>query len=142
VPAPAPGGGLRRLPPPVPRDVVDHALARRALLRRVTAGGLLTRTSPDDVCDASKELLRAAVEAGTGTDRPCPLCAARLHEVAWVFGPSLGSMSGTPRTRVQLAALALRRPEFAVYEVEVCTGCRWNHLLRTWSAGRPGTPVR
>jgi hypothetical protein len=144
VPAPSRTGSGRRpaLPPPVPRDVVDHALARRALLRRVTSGGLLTRTSPDDVCDASKELLRSAVEAGTATGRPCPLCRTPLHEVAWVFGPSLGSMSGTPRTRVQLAALALRRPEFAVYEVEVCTGCRWNHLLRTWVTGRPAAPVR
>ena len=143
-PAPSRAGAGRRpvLPPPVPRDVVDHALARRALLRRVTSGGLLTRTSPDDVCDASKELLRSAAEAGTATDRPCPLCRAALHEVAWVFGPSLGSMSGTPRTPVQLAALALRRPEFAVYEVEVCTACRWNHLLRTWTAGRPPEPVR
>jgi hypothetical protein len=126
------------LPPPVPRDVVDHALARRALLRRVREGGLLTTTSPDDVCDASPELLRAAEGLGTPTDRPCPLCRARpLREVSWVFGEALGSMSGTPRTPLQLAALAARRNEFTVYDVEVCSRCRWNHLLRTWRTGTP-----
>ncbi len=125
------------LPTPVPRDVVDHALARRALLRAVTSGGLLSTVSPTDVCDASKELLRAADDAGVDAGRDCPLCRRPLREVAWVFGPSLGSMSGTPRSRRQLAALALMRPEFDVYEVEVCPGCRWNVLLRTWRAGRP-----
>jgi hypothetical protein len=124
------------LPPPEPRDVVDHALARRALLRAVAGGGLLTTVSPSDVCDASKELLRAAEEAGTDAGRACPLCAHPLREVAWVFGASLGSMSGTPRAPRQLAALAVMRPEFDVYEVEVCAACRWNHLLRTWRAGR------
>lgn len=126
------------LRPPVPRDVVDHALARRALLQRVLHGGLLTRTSPDDVCDASTELVRAAEQAGTPVDRACPLCRARpLREVSWVFGEALGSMSGTPRTPLQLAALAARRNEFVVYDVEVCSRCRWNHLLRTWRAGAP-----
>ncbi len=130
-------GRPARLSPPVPRDVVDHALARRALLRAVTSGGLLSTVSPADVCDASKELLRAAEEVGVDADRACPLCRAPLREVAWVFGPSLGSMSGTPRAPRQLAALAAMRPEFDVYEVEVCARCRWNHLLRTWRAGRP-----
>lgn len=122
----------------MPRDVVDHALARRALLQQVLHGGLLTRTSPDDVCDASPELVRSAEEVGEPVDRACPLCAARpLREVSWVFGEALGALSGTPRAPRQLAALAVRRPEFAVYEVEVCTACRWQHLLRSYRAGRP-----
>lgn len=122
----------------MPRDVVDHALARRALLQQVLHGGLLTRTSPDDVCDASPELVRSAEDVGQPVDRACPLCAARpLREVSWVFGEALGCLSGTPRRPVQLAALAARRNEFAVYDVEVCCRCRWNSLLRTWRAGTP-----
>jgi hypothetical protein len=125
----------------VPRDVVDHALARRALLRSLASGGLMTTVSPADVCDASRELLRAADESGVDAGRGCPLCRSPLREVAWVFGPSLGSMSGTPRAPRQLAALALMRPEFDVYELEVCPSCKWNVLLRTWRAGRAGHDV-
>lgn len=109
---------------------------RRALLTGLSAGGLLVRTSPDDVCDAPKELVRAALDVGVDVGRPCPVCTRPLREVTWVFGASLGALSGTPRTAVQLAALAVRRPEFDVHEVEVCTGCRWNHLLRSWRTGR------
>jgi hypothetical protein len=125
----------RRLPDAERRDVVDHALARRALLRSVFGGGLLTTTSPADVCDASPYLVRAAQELGVPSDRPCPVCRRPLRDVAWVFGDALGPMSGTARTPRQLAALAAMRPEFAVYEVEVCGACRWNHLLRSWRTG-------
>lgn len=124
------------------RDVVDHALARRALLREVFGGGLFATTSPSDVCDASPYLVRAAQELGTVTGRRCPVCRRQpLREVTWVFGDALGSQSGTARTPAQLAALAARRPDFAVYEVEVCGGCRWNHLVRSWRTGTPGTSV-
>jgi hypothetical protein len=129
------------LEPPERRDLVDHALARRALLREVFGGGLFSTTSPADVCDASPYLVRAADELGVATDRTCPICRRRpLREVSWVFGDALGPMSGTARTPRQLAALAARRPEFAVYDVEVCAGCRWNHLLRSWRAGSPAVP--
>jgi hypothetical protein len=65
----------RRPPEPVRRDVVDHALARRALLRQVLGGGLFATVSP--------------------------------------------------------------------YEVEVCRRCGWNHLVRSWRTGTPGTaPAR
>lgn len=128
-----------RLPAVVPRDVVDHALARRALLRSLRhRGGLLATAGTSDVCDAPPELVRAADEVGVPTGRACPVCAAdALSEVSWVFGEALGVLSGTPRAPRQLAALAVRRPEFAVYEVEVCTACRWQHLLRSYRAGRP-----
>jgi hypothetical protein len=128
--APAPGGTVLR------RDVVDHSLARRALLREVLGGGLFATTGPSDVCDASVYLVRAADELGTATDRTCPICRRRpLREVTWVFGDSLGAMSGTARTPRQLAALAARRGEFTGYDVEVCAGCGWNHLLRSFRAG-------
>ena len=127
---------------PVRRDVVDHALQRRALLREVFGGGLFSTTSPSDVCDASPYLVRAAEELGDVTDRTCPICRREpLREVSWVYGDALGSMSGTARTATQLAALAATRPDFAVYEVEVCRGCLWNHLVRSWRTGTPGAPA-
>lgn len=130
-----------RLPPVVPRQVVDHALARRALLRSLQRrGGRLATAGTSDVCDAAPELLRAAADAGLPLPGPCPVCGIpALCAVSWVFGESLGAMSGTARSPRQLAALAVRRPEFDVYEVEVCAACRWNHLLRSYRAGRlPG----
>jgi hypothetical protein len=120
------------------RDVVDHALARRALVREVLGGGMFVTTSPSDVCDASPYLVRAAEELGLLTDRRCPICRRNpLREVTWVFGEALGPMSGSARTERQLAALAAHRGEFTGYDVEVCSGCRWNHLLRSWRAGTP-----
>lgn len=122
------------------RDVVDHALQRRAVLADLYAG----RVSALDVCDASPYLQRAAQRLGVTTDRPCPVCRKRpLDQVLWVYGEAIGDADGTARTSGQVAALAKERPDFAVYEVEVCQGCAWNHLVRTWRAGTPGTePAR
>ena len=50
------------------RDVVEHALQRRAVLRDVYAG----RATTTDVCDASPYLGRAAKAYGVQTDRGCP----------------------------------------------------------------------
>ncbi|MCW2607410.1 MAG: hypothetical protein JWO60_2103 [Frankiales bacterium] len=125
----------------VRRDLVDHALARRALLQQLFGGGLFVSVSLDDVCDASPYLLRAATAYGVLTERTCPLCRRQqLHEVTWVYGESIGPASGSARTPAQLARLAAERPDFSVHEVEVCTRCRWNHLLRSWRAGTPGMP--
>lgn len=133
--APSDGGAAV---PALRRDVVDHSLARRALLREVLGGGLFATTGPSDVCDASVYLVRAAAELGTATERTCPICRRHaLREVTWVFGDALGPMSGTARTPRQLAALAARRREFTGYDVEVCAGCGWNHLLRSFRAGEP-----
>ena len=120
------------------RDVVDHTLQRRALLAEVFGG----RATSLDVCDASPYLQRAAKAYGVSTDRTCPICRREpLREVSWVYGDALGSQSGSARTPAQVAALAQRRPDFAVYEVEVCSGCRWNHLVRSWRTGTPGAPA-
>ena len=125
----------------VRHDLVDHALARRALLQQLFGGGLWTTVSLDDVCDASPYLVRAAQAYGVRTARTCPLCRRdRLWEVAWVYGESIGAASGSARSAAQLARLAAERPDFSVHEVEVCVRCRWNHLLRSWRTGTPGTP--
>lgn len=126
-------GGVRR-------DVVDHALARRALLRSLYGGGLFTTTSSYDVCDAGVFLVRAAEAYGVVTDRTCPICRRQpLREVAWVYGDAIGDYSGSARNAAQLEALDRTYPEFSVHEVEVCAGCRWNHLVRSWTGGTPGT---
>lgn len=118
------------------RDVVDHALARRALLTSLHGGGLFATTSPDDVCDAGPFLKRAAEAYGVHTSRTCPVCRSeRLWEVAWVYGDALGSASGTARPLRQVERMAEAHPDFAVHEVEVCRGCGWNHLVRSWRTG-------
>lgn len=120
------------------RDVVDHALSRRAVLADVYAG----RTSPGEVQDASPYLKSAAKRLGIETERTCPVCRkTKLHEVLWVYGDAIGDADGTSRTLAEVERLATERPDFAVYDVEVCTSCDWNHLVRTWRTGTPGTPV-
>lgn len=118
------------------RDVVDHALERRAVLRDLHSG----RVSAYDVCDASPYLQRAAERLGVRTDHTCPVCRTLpLHTVLWVYGEQIGDADGTARTLGQVEAMAKERPDFAVYEVEVCQGCGWNHLVTTWRTGTPGT---
>jgi hypothetical protein len=125
----------------VRRDVVDHALARRALLQRLFGGGLLTTLSSYDVCDAGPFLKRAATHYGVQVERDCPVChRERLWEVAWVYGDDIGDLSGCARSAAQLARLDAERPDFAVHEVEVCLSCGWNHLVRSCRMGTPGTP--
>ena len=126
------------------RDVVDPAHARRALLRSLYGGGLFTTTSSYDVCDASVFLQRAAEAYGVHTERTCPICRQeRLWEVSWVYGDAIGDYSGSARSDAQLEALAAAYPDFAVHEVEVCQGCAWNHIVRSYRTGTPGTmPAR
>lgn len=122
------------------RDVVDHALRRRADLADLRAG----RTSRLDACDASPYLQRAAERLGTRTDRACPVCGkGPLSDVLWVYGAAVGDADGTARTPGQVEELARTHPDMAVYEIEVCPGCGWNALLRSWRTGTPGTaPAR
>ena len=58
-----------------------------------------------------------------------------------MYGDAIGDLSGTARSAAQLARLDAERPDFAVHEVEVCRSCGWNHLLRSYRAGTPGTPA-
>lgn len=119
------------------REVVDHALQRRAALVDLRTG----RVSRWEACDASPYLVRAAERLGVAVDRPCPVCRSTLREVLWVYGAAVGDADGTARTPGQVEALARAHPDLAVYEVEVCPSCGWNCLLRTWRTGTPGTPA-
>ncbi|MEV4255761.1 DUF5318 family protein [Spirillospora sp. NPDC049652] len=115
-----------------PRLVVDYGLAKRAALAELRSGQL-TRA---DACDAHPYLLRAARFHGEPTDAPCPVChAVRLTLVRYVYGDELGRLAGRVTGTAELAEMAREYGEFRVYVVEVCQGCAWNHLSRSYVLG-------
>jgi len=112
--------------------VVDHRLARRALLDEFRRG----RLRQDQVCDAHPELLRAARSVGEPVAEPCPVCLKPdLVLVAYAFGPRLpshGRCIATTTEWDQLVRTARRTPgAFSAYVVEACPSCSWHHLVRT-----------
>lgn len=116
------------------RQVVDYALKRRSLLAEVYSG----RTGVTEVCDANPYLLRAAKFHGKPSSTMCPICRKeQLTLVQWVFGDHLGAVSGSARSTEELVMLAARFDEFAVYVVEVCRTCSWNHLVKSYVLGAP-----
>lgn len=122
------------------RSVVDYTLQRRATLRALYGGQSILRG--DDVCDADPYLLRAARHHGEPTTRRCPVCRrGHLTLVRYVFGDELGQYSGRVKQPPELEAMAREHGEFRVYVVEVCQGCSWNHLTRSYVLG-DGTPRR
>lgn len=106
---------------------IDYRFARRQLLHRYRAGEL----SRPDVCDAQAELMRIALNCSQGSTAPCPVCAEQtLRLVRFVFGPRLPPGGRPVASRSELRKLARGPGERRCYTVEVCTSCRWNHLLR------------
>ncbi len=124
--------------PERPRDVVDHALDRRAALRRLFRGGMLD----SDLCDADPYLLKAARFHGELAGQACPACRDEgLVTVTYVYGDELGPYSGRIRETKDLPRMAHEFGRFSVYVVEVCQHCHWNFLLRTYVLG-DGVPRR
>lgn len=114
------------------RGVVDHRLARRAIVNEYRRG----RLSQDQVCDAHPELIRAAANVGAEASAPCPICdEPQLRLVTYVFGPRLPAHGRCVSTAKELAALDRRRDELTAYVVEACVACRWHHLLRALPVG-------
>ncbi|MDQ3756737.1 MAG: DUF5318 domain-containing protein [Actinomycetota bacterium] len=112
---------------------VDYRLARNAILKEFRKG----RLSRLDVCDAHPELLRAARNIGAPVADDCPVCETpSLVHVSYAFGPHLPSSGQTFVDGTELARLTRRAGEVACYVVEVCPECMWNHLARTFTAGR------
>lgn len=112
---------------------VDYRMARRAVLNELQKG---LRAKPD-VCDAHPELVRAARFIGEELTEVCPVCEVeRLRVVFYTYGKELrGRENGRVRRREDLAELRSRFGDFVIYVVEVCTGCSWNHLVRSFSTG-------
>jgi hypothetical protein len=109
--------------------VVDFRLARRNVLSEFRRG----RASLKDICDAHPELVRAAAEYSRPTPEECPVCdVERLVHVSYVFGPHLppgGRVYRGPRELSQIVARATQPGQYTTYVVEVCSSCRWNHLV-------------
>jgi hypothetical protein len=108
---------------------VDYRFARRQLLHRFRSGELTT----GDVCDAQSELLRIASNHSRKATAPCPICAEKqLRIVRFAFGARLPSGGRVVEDNAHLRKLRSRYGKAAgtrTYAVEVCLGCRWNHLL-------------
>jgi hypothetical protein len=121
------------------RCVIDYALARRAALTTLTRG----RERRTEICDAQPYLLRAARYHGERRDIPCPVCQGNtLMTVSYTYGDCFrGDTNGRARATRELDQLAADLAEFSVFVVEVCTACRWNHLLTSYVLGH-GQPSR
>lgn len=119
----------KTLPPP---SGVDYRLARRALLRDVRRGF----RSRVDVCDAHPELLRAGEHLGQRMKDACPVCDAKeLRAVTYTY-EGRNVRKGRARREEDIRALRDHPAEIICYVVEVCLGCRWNHLIRQYVTGR------
>jgi Family of unknown function (DUF5318) len=121
-------------PPQPVGPVVDYSLARRSVLMSVRRGALSTT----DVCDAHPELMRAAKNIGEPQLDACPVCSHdSLRTVRYVYGDELRANSGRVVYPAEwLSELARAHDHFVCYVVEVCIDCSWNHLIRSYSAGR------
>ena len=108
------------------------AWQRRATLERCSAAA----ATPTDVCDAHPYLLPGRQLHGEATGRDCPVCRREpLVELSYTFGDELGQYSGRIKSPAELALMAHEHGEFRVYVVEVCQGCGWNHLTRSYVLG-------
>ena len=108
---------------------IDYRLARQAVLSEFKKG----RLAKHEVCDAHPELVRAARECAEPTSTPCPVCdEAKIVLVTYVFGPRLPAFGRCITSKRELQAIAKRSGSFSCYVVEVCPGCSWNHLARTF----------
>jgi len=89
------------------------------------------------VCDAQTYLVRAARYHGERARETCPVCEREaLARVSYAFGDCFrGDGNGRARTPRELLALSREVPEFTVFVVEVCSDCRWNHLLASYVLG-------
>ena len=112
------------------RAVIDYSLDRKATLSELFKG-LSTH-----LLDADPYLLKAAKHHGLLTDRQCPVCKKEnLTELRYTYGDQLGQYSGRIKTNDEIAEMANEYGEFKVYVVEICKGCRWNHLVLSYVMG-------
>ena len=142
------GSGQEPAPPPeaiadprAPREVVDHSLARRQAILEIRRTGGWTF----DGDDTDPYLLRAAQHYGTATDRDCPICTKeKVVDLIYVYSRELGYASGRARRPVELPGLAMNHGFLRVFELEVCRGCGWNHVMTTYllGDGQPRKPAR
>ncbi len=105
---------------------------RNSVVREVRRGRLGTV----EVCDAHPELMRAARNVGRPLGGGCPICGEeQMVQVTYVFGAGLPAGGRCPGTAGELERLRHRSEPVLCYDVEVCLGCAWHHLLRKYPAG-------
>jgi hypothetical protein len=108
---------------------IDYRLARQAIVAEYRKG----RLAKHEVCDAHPELRRVALAHGAPSKQLCPICEEQpLVLVTYAFGPRLPAHGRCLTQRGELAQLTKRGGAFGCYVVEVCTGCWWNHLARSF----------
>lgn len=111
---------------------MEYRLARDAVVRDVRRG----RIGTDEVCDAHPELLRAARNVGRPLGDDCPICGdEQMVQVTYVFGSGLPPGGRCPGSATELDRLRRRARPVLCYDVEVCPGCAWHHLVRKYPAG-------
>lgn len=124
--------------PEVPREVIDHSLSRRAAVLDI----LRTGGFNSDACDADPYLLRAAKWHGEPRDEDCPVChKVQLVDLTYVYSKELGAFSGRLHPKREISELAKNHGVLRVFTVEVCQGCHWNHIVRSYVVG-DGIPRR
>ena len=115
-----------------PEASVEYRLLRDGVARAVRSG----KKNREDVCDAHPELLRAATNIGRSTGEACPVCDVEFtREVTYVFGAKLPAGGTCPGTKAELNRLLRREESVQAYSVEVCTSCKFHHLLRRYPGG-------
>ncbi|HVX19067.1 MAG TPA: DUF5318 family protein [Acidimicrobiales bacterium] len=119
---------------------IDYRLTRQALVSEFRKG----RIAQHEVCDAHPELRRVAAEYGAPTSQTCPICEEQpLVLVTFVFGPRLPAHGRCLTMRGELAKITRGGGTYGCYVVEVCTGCWWNHLARSFVVdGQPTASTR
>ena len=106
---------------------VSYMLARRARIKEYRKGTI----SRSDVCDAHPELLRVGMHHGKPRETKCPVCTERsLCNISYVFGTRLPAQGRVITSVGDMERIKKRKGTFTCYIVEICTTCRWNHLLR------------
>ena len=60
---------------------------------------------------------------------------ADLVDVTFVFGSKLPAGGRCVATQAELGRYWRRKEPVVCYVIEVCCGCRWNHLARMYPAG-------
>jgi len=107
---------------------INFRLARERTILAYKSG----EATRSEVCDAQRELMRNARECGIPIEGPCPICKENtLVEVLYVFGPRLPASGRCIVTSLDMDRVRRLEGTFTAYDVEVCTSCRWNHLMRT-----------
>lgn len=126
------GSGAIRGFTPFRSGLVDHRMARRALINEYHRG----RLGREEVCDAHPELMRAARGIGRRTQTVCPICTEdNLVLVTYVFGPRLPGHGKVVADNQELAQYHRRAEDYTAYVVEACCSCRWHHLVRVLPIG-------